>query len=357
MDQRYWKQKRKIPIYNPDPNPIPAYAPVHFNWDYGSQGISSPWQEGTTLRGGQIIYEVSPGTSETQWWNTLYAINGPVEVPSGGYGEASIDYPLPLVIDPNGFPVPDLTNPSGLPVPGTWDAYMLANAPDAEGAPPLGPPNWQEIPNGWADFKGATCFSPLLMWYALAWDVNEDGTESRDRMIVIPMNGFDTYSYGGRFFFQTFQQSMGAGTPYGLVTVQEVQSSGLFMINANCNIELDTPGAAASINLGYTPGPGWGTSSPIQPPYLTSGSRQMPKFTVGDAHDLIYYPNDTDAVDYTIYGYETVSLSYPMYMRKGDKIYLNLTVSETCNVTTRNGVMWFVRLANNDLTGRPSFES
>jgi hypothetical protein len=136
LDGRFWSTKRMIRWRNISEEVCPAFSPITFTWD-NEADVPSPWVKGETLLdGGRLAWPAAFGCmSETGHALTLYAINGPFDVQPNCYGQCSIDYPLPVLYDPESFPIPidPEVGAAGGVEPGTWEEYLDFYPGDIEG--------------------------------------------------------------------------------------------------------------------------------------------------------------------------------------------------------------------------------
>lgn len=380
LDSRFWASKRKIRFLNISEEVCPAYTPVVFSWD-NEAGVDPPWNtdgdntagKPTILDGGRLAWPIGWGSmSETGYLNTLYAINGPFDVQPGGYGDCSIDYPLPLLIDPESFPIPeDEANPLGPQVPGTWQEYLEAWPGDIEGPPPCGFRSFIATEGGW---QPASFMADFLLWTVLYWDVNPDGSIAKNRAIVMPFDGRAGAIPAGGSVSVAFAETMTPSVEAPISDPVTIAQQGQYQLNFYGTLEIDALGVPVNVALQITWGPAWDavdfSNSPMaaasivngQLPVsgetvtLTGAGRMLPKFTVdtqvGITESGPYQDNDVvtvnTTVNYDAFGFETVSFQYLLYFLPGDTIQLIATNAGTEDSAVQiNGGLTYQRTNNN----------
>lgn len=182
LDSRFWGSKRKIRFLNLTGEVIPAYCPiVYFNDDT----IPFSFEDATLLEGGRLAYPVYGSLLASP--NGMVAINGPFDIQPDAYGEMSDDYPLPCLIDPDSFTIWDGTADGDVST-GDYQEYQDSASYDL--FPPLG----VDILNDNDLSVMAANFRPhSRQWTVLTWDVNPDGSQATDRVIVAPYRATQRY--------------------------------------------------------------------------------------------------------------------------------------------------------------------
>ncbi len=353
MDQRFWQQKKKHAFRNVSNVVIPAYAPLVF---YGSPQFE--FTDGETLLNDRTAYPVYDNIANKGRASGLFLINGPQDVQPDSYGEASRDYPLPCLVDENSFPIWNGSFNSPLTL-GSFQEYA-ASASSAAYFPILGlhVANSATV-NAWRPAS----FSPELpLWTVLHWDVEPDGSQATNRVVVVE-RAESEFPVAGGYNFQFLSGEVGS-SGVELVAPFPIISDGLYEFNVSAEVEIRAVDTPVIMRLGYIQGPNVpnavdaGANSPPQASfnpesnevtsYINQAGRRMPKFrAIRDDNNPYTNPDPEDKIEYDAYGYETVSFQGQVFAFKEDKIKLDVAcLGQPATVVVTHGTLNFRRVGN-----------
>lgn len=362
MDQRFWKQKKMLPVYNGTDETIKPFMPVVFSG--GADFKFTDEGEARTRFNDKVAWPVSgniypasssyynytassPAGASTDFGSQvvqpteisaplLALINGPHEIPPGGYGEASRDYPLPCLVDPDSFPIWS-GNPDDPQTTGNYQAYLISGVNQSGSSfPSLG---LRKSQVGQA-FEPASFSPEEPLWSGLCWDVEPDGTQAQDRVLVTERPPQLPPQVAGGFFFIS-------GGVHGATLTYKGQKQaeftapldGLYTIDVAVEIEILTPGNMVNLAVGYTQGANAIKKTGVEI-YNATGidgvqtwvgwaSRRAPSFAIDPLGGDPY--TDPDEVSYYDFGHETMTIHAQAWAFKGDKfsIYIMAPGADT----------------------------
>lgn len=380
-DGRFWANKRMFRWVNAWDTVCPAFSPVTFTWD-NEANVGSPWQTGggatggfsnlpPTMVDGQIALPGWGGyMSEAGYALTMYAINGPFDVQPGGYGHCSIDYPLPVLYDPESFPIPiDPLNPAIGTVGGTWDDYISIFSGDIEGPPPMGF-SMSAAPN--IGFQPATFSADFILWTMLYFWPNPDASTSDNIALVVPGTAIPPIPTGGSLNASTGGMvSAVADVPIELLMPLgelEISRQGLYEFNFSAvAFGMALSGITATFTLRVTYGPAWdlidlsGTpGAPIPPPVsgqtvtlmttavktltITIGATDNPFVTINNVNYAVQ--GDDDQLVLSSLGSQTAVMSTFAYLLPGDVLTLDVTTDTNTPIEVIGGLNYYLKSPN-----------